>query len=161
MIESVLAVADEAWTIEITLTNRDSMGYRMLLGRPAIAGRIVVDPEASFLLGEMTPQMLNGFFYNAHVSRLTGSKISLLASDPSLYSNKRIMEAGQERRHEMEFLNIKDSYIKLDGCNPEMHYRGGRILNDFDANIPRIRPSALRPVCRGAKEPSTKTSPAA
>ena len=141
VIESVLAVADEAWTIEITLTNRDSMGYRMLLGRQAMAGRIVVDPEASFLLGEMTPQMLDGF-YNAHVSRPTGLKIGLLASDPSLYSNKRIMEAGQERGHEMEFLNIKDCYIKLDGRNPEMHYRGGRILNDFDAIIPRIRPSA-------------------
>ena len=32
-------------------------------------------------------------------------------------------------------------YIKLDGKNPEVHYRGGRVLGDFDAIIPRIKPS--------------------
>jgi ribosomal protein S6--L-glutamate ligase len=31
--------------------------------------------------------------------------------------------------------------MKLDATQPEIHYRGGRILNDFDAVIPRIRPS--------------------
>ncbi|WP_407933661.1 30S ribosomal protein S6--L-glutamate ligase [Draconibacterium orientale] len=69
-------------------------------------------------------------------------KIGVLASNPDLYSNIRIMEAGQEHGHEMEFLNLKDCYIKLDGKNPEMHYRGGRVLKEFDAIIPRIRPSA-------------------
>uniref|UniRef100_UPI0031EC815B 30S ribosomal protein S6--L-glutamate ligase n=1 Tax=Saccharicrinis aurantiacus TaxID=1849719 RepID=UPI0031EC815B len=72
----------------------------------------------------------------------TGLKIGLLASNPDLYSNRRIIEAGQERGHDVEFLSIKDCYIKLDGKNPEMHYRGGRILSGFDAIIPRIRPSA-------------------
>ncbi|WP_369681503.1 MULTISPECIES: 30S ribosomal protein S6--L-glutamate ligase [Draconibacterium] len=76
------------------------------------------------------------------MTRPTGLKIGLLASNPELYSNIRIMEAGQEHGHEMEFLNLKDCYIKLDGKNPEMHYRGGRVLNEFDAIIPRIRPSA-------------------
>ena len=64
-----------------------------------------------------------------------------MASNPDLYSNRRIIEAGEEHGHQMEFLNIKDCYIKLDGDNPEMHYRGGQILNKFDAIIPRIRPS--------------------
>uniref|UniRef100_UPI0035B52620 30S ribosomal protein S6--L-glutamate ligase n=1 Tax=Aureibacter tunicatorum TaxID=866807 RepID=UPI0035B52620 len=76
-----------------------------------------------------------------HTNEKTGLKIGLLASDPSLYSNRRIIEAGQERGHEMEFLSVKDCYIKLDGEAPEMHYRGGRILKGFDAVIPRIRPS--------------------
>ena len=31
--------------------------------------------------------------------------------------------------------------MKLDAKNPEIHYRGGLILNQFDAIIPRIRPS--------------------
>ena len=34
---------DQVWDIELTLTNRDSMGYRMLLGREH-NGRILVDP---------------------------------------------------------------------------------------------------------------------
>lgn len=51
------------------------------------------------------------------------------------------MEAGEMRGHEMHFLNIKECYMKLDAKKPEIHYRGGLILNQFDAIIPRIRPS--------------------
>jgi hypothetical protein len=34
----------------MTLTNRDEMGFRMLLGRTAIKGRFLVDPGKSFCL---------------------------------------------------------------------------------------------------------------
>ena len=42
---------DERWEIEVTLTSRDAMGFRLLLGRSAIAGRFVVDVSKSYLLG--------------------------------------------------------------------------------------------------------------
>lgn len=42
-------VADEVWPIEVTLTNRDNMGFRMLLGRSALCGRFVVDVEMSYV----------------------------------------------------------------------------------------------------------------
>lgn len=41
----------EAWPIELTLTRRDAMGFRMLLGRQAIRGRFLVDPGRSFTAG--------------------------------------------------------------------------------------------------------------
>jgi len=140
VIRTLLKLSDSSWDIEMTLTNRDSMGYRMLLGRQAMLGKVLVDPEESFRQGQVSSEIL-AEFYKPNVSKFSGLKIGLLASNPDLYSNRRIIEAGEERGHRMEFLIIKDCYIKLDGKNPEMHYRGGRILNDFDAIIPRIRPS--------------------
>ena len=44
-----LAVGSETWPIELTLTNRDTMKFRMLLGRTAMRGRIVVDPARAYL----------------------------------------------------------------------------------------------------------------
>ncbi|MDF1569531.1 MAG: RimK/LysX family protein [Spirochaetaceae bacterium] len=46
-----LVVADVAFSTEITLTNRDEMGFRMLLGRRALNHRFVVIPGKSYLGG--------------------------------------------------------------------------------------------------------------
>jgi ribosomal protein S6--L-glutamate ligase len=140
VIKVPLKMGESLFEIEVTLTNRDSMGYRMLLGREAMQHRMLVDPSASFLLGDKTFEEVISVYGTSQVSR-TGLKIGILASNPELYSNQRIMEAGRARGHDIEFLNIKQCYMKLDADAPEVHYRGGRILGDFDAVIPRIRPS--------------------
>ena len=140
VIGSELEIGGKNWPIEITLTNRDSMGFRMLLGREAMSGRVLVDPAQKYLLGEPTSDKLTEL-YKSSEKATTGLRIGVLASNKELYSNKRIMEAGEMRGHEMHFLNIKECYMKLDATTPEIHYRGGRILDDFDAIIPRIRPS--------------------
>ena len=44
-------IGEERWPIELTLTRRDAMGFRMLLGRQAVRRRLLVDPGASFLTG--------------------------------------------------------------------------------------------------------------
>ncbi|MBI1311982.1 ATP-dependent zinc protease [bacterium] len=41
----------EVWQIELTLANRDEMGFRMLLGREAVRGRFLVDAGSSFYGG--------------------------------------------------------------------------------------------------------------
>ncbi|UPQ88534.1 ATP-dependent zinc protease family protein [Vibrio sinaloensis] len=50
VIKSVFSLAGESWPIEITLTNRENMAFRMLLGRTAMHNRIIVDPVESFLI---------------------------------------------------------------------------------------------------------------
>lgn len=69
-------------------------------------------------------------------------RIALLASNPKLYSNRRIMEAARERGHEIEFVAIKNCYMDITASKPEIHYRGGEVLSQYDAVIPRIRPAA-------------------
>lgn len=39
---------DDIWNIEMTLTNRDEMGFRMLLGRASVKNKFLVNPGKSF-----------------------------------------------------------------------------------------------------------------
>ena len=51
VIETPVTIGDATWSIEVTLTARDDMLFRMLLGRTAIRRRAVVDPARSYLVG--------------------------------------------------------------------------------------------------------------
>ena len=51
VIETAIHIGEYRWKIEVTLVNRDIMGFRMLLGRQAMRGNFLVDPGKSFVLG--------------------------------------------------------------------------------------------------------------
>ncbi|MDH3713011.1 MAG: RimK/LysX family protein [Gammaproteobacteria bacterium] len=57
VIATPIVLGASSWAVEITLTDRDTMRFRMLLGRTAINCRYVVDPSASYLAGK--PQLSN------------------------------------------------------------------------------------------------------
>ncbi|OED36891.1 alpha-L-glutamate ligase [Chromatiales bacterium (ex Bugula neritina AB1)] len=140
IIKTEISISGHSWEIDLSLANRDNMGYRMLLGREAMGDRMLVDPAGSFLLGAHTDKEISTI-YARHEHSKDGLKIGLLASNPDLYSNQRIVEAGRERGHDIRFFDIRQCYMKLDADTPEVHTRGGILLNDLDAVIPRIRPA--------------------
>ncbi|MGM0575356.1 MAG: ATP-dependent zinc protease [Myxococcota bacterium] len=51
VIATDIELRGQRWRVEITLTRRDLMGFRMLLGREAVRGRFLVDPGRSYLAG--------------------------------------------------------------------------------------------------------------
>ncbi len=50
VIRTMLKIGKSKYPIELTLTNRDVMGFRMLLGRQALRRRYLVDPSRSFVI---------------------------------------------------------------------------------------------------------------
>ncbi len=51
VIETTMVIGPSAFTAELTLTNRDTMKFRMLLGRTAMNNRFLVNPAESYLQG--------------------------------------------------------------------------------------------------------------
>lgn len=53
VIETLIRLGQKSWKAEMTLTDRDSMKFRMLLGRTALSNEFYVDPSASYVQGKI------------------------------------------------------------------------------------------------------------
>lgn len=65
-------------------------------------------------------------------------KIAILATNPQLYSHKRLKAEGEAAGHEIKIINPLYCYMNVAASSPKVHYRGGAPLPHFDAVIPRI-----------------------
>ena len=64
-------------------------------------------------------------------------KIAILSRNRRLYSTRRLIEAAEQRGHQVEVIDVLRCYMNIVPHCPEIHYRG-RKLSGFDAVIPRI-----------------------
>lgn len=64
-------------------------------------------------------------------------KIAVLSRNPELYSTRRLVEAGQERGHEVDVIDTLHCYMDITRSRPTVRYQGVE-LPQYDAVIPRI-----------------------
>jgi ribosomal protein S6--L-glutamate ligase len=131
-----LEMAGRRWPIEVSLTNRDAMAYRMLIGRQALEVMgAVVDPTRGLLQPRLSYRA-----YDALARRPATPKplrIALLTQNPDNYSSRRLIEAARARDHVIEAITTSRCYLNIDVRKPEVLYDGA-VLPHFDAVIPRI-----------------------
>lgn len=64
-------------------------------------------------------------------------KIIVLSRNPNLYSTRRLIEAGEKRKHEMLVVDHTKCDLVIEKKKPQIFYKG-KPLEDVDAVIPRI-----------------------
>ncbi|HSF91528.1 MAG TPA: RimK/LysX family protein, partial [Paracoccaceae bacterium] len=135
VISSVISVAGRSWPIEVTLTDRGSMAYRMLIGRQALNENIIVNPTESFHQPVLDYDAYNAAALPDHPHR--SLRIAVLSREPNSYSTRRLVEEGETRDHVVEVIDTSRCYMAINAGAPEIYYDGRR-LHHFDAVIPRI-----------------------
>ena len=64
MIRTPLTIGKDTFTVKLTLASRDTMNYRMLLGREALNRRYLINPAENCLLGQFTEEDLSKKYGN-------------------------------------------------------------------------------------------------
>ncbi|MDH3673612.1 MAG: 30S ribosomal protein S6--L-glutamate ligase [Gammaproteobacteria bacterium] len=64
-------------------------------------------------------------------------RIAILSRNKKLYSTRRLVEAGEERGHEMPVINHQRCYMNITSHKPSIHVNGA-VIEGVDAIIPRI-----------------------
>jgi len=136
VIKTQIEIDGQSWPIEVSLTNRETMGYRMLIGRSALKEGISVSPGQSF----EQPILDYALYKKRH--RKGGQprrplRIGILTQEPTNYSNRRMIEAAESRGHVIETIRTSRCFMAINNDKPEVHY-DGKALPRFDAIIPRI-----------------------
>jgi len=135
VIETPVRIGDREWPVELTLTNRETMMYRMLLGRQAIREDMMVNPTLSCCQGELSYELYKDFPKRRPVKRPL--RIAILTREPNNYSSQRLKDSAEARGHVVEMINTARCTLAIDAADPDVYY-DGKPLPHYDAVIPRI-----------------------
>ena len=138
-IETDIQIGEQTWPIFLTLSDRAGMSFHMLLGRQALesfpGAPPTVSPTESYLQPELSYDSYNKLLAKAPQKRAL--RVAVLTKEPTIYSSRRLVEAGEARGHVVETIDTSRCYMLINAQNPEVHY-DGRCLPSYDAVIPRI-----------------------
>lgn len=135
VIQANVQIGEREWPIELTLTNRETMTYRMLLGRAALQEDMVVSPIESCAQGELSYDLYKGVKRKNKVQRPL--RIAILTREPKNYSSQRLKQAAEARGHVAEMINTVRCTMAINALSPAIYYDGEK-LPHYDAVIPRI-----------------------
>jgi ribosomal protein S6--L-glutamate ligase len=65
VIKTLLKLGDLSWEIELTLSDRDPLRFRMLLGREALKTNVIINPSRSLCQGKVTKPELRALYNQA------------------------------------------------------------------------------------------------
>ena len=139
VIETEIIIGDVKKKIPVTLTNRENMKYKMIIGRSALDG-FKISADKSFLQTTLNYDLYKKVKNYKHRRAL---RIGILSLEPNNYSNLKIIKAAENNGHHCEILNTKRCYLNIESDNPEVHYDGS-VLPHYDVIIPRIGPSITK-----------------
>ena len=134
-IRTEIALGGRAWPIEIGLTNREGMTYRMLIGRQAIREDMMVDPAASFRQPPLSYRLYRNVPRRPPVVRAL--RIALVSRTPELPFNLRLADAATTRGHVLELLDLQRLTPTFGENVPGLDL-DGEPLAHYDAVVPRI-----------------------
>ena len=135
VIETVLRLGEAEVPVEVTLSDRTNMAYRMLIGRQAIQPEWRISPTARFC----QPRLTYDIYHSAEVKLAApprALRIAVLSREEN-HSTRRLVTEGEERGHTIEVIDTTRCYMAINTLAPEVHYDGTR-LPRYDAVIPRI-----------------------
>jgi len=132
VIRTKASVGGREWPIDVTLASRNSMAYRMLLGRQAVKADMFVDPATSF----RQPQL--SYRAYGHIMRSEPTKrpltIALLSRRPENASNRRLVRQAEQRGHAMPVIDRRRLSLYIAANEPSILVNG-RPLEPMDAVI--------------------------
>ena len=134
IIKTTLILGAKEWEADISLTDRESMKFRMLLGRSSLDPEMIVHPTESFLLGGLDKSI---YRKKKSLKSRRALRIALLTREPNNYSSKKIKLAGEARGHKVETINTTRCYLDVDMDKPQIYYEGNP-LPKYDIVIPRV-----------------------
>ncbi len=135
VIRTRVMVGGQSWPIEVTLSNRESMSYRMLLGREAIRAGVIVDPTSSFLQQKLSYKPYRKHARLSHVRRPL--RIAVLTRRPRTPSNAALARAARTRGHVLELVDVSRLLLELRDADASLR-RDGMAIAHYDAVIPRL-----------------------